>query len=45
MKLELSAKVLISALAIILIFILFRGFQFAQSITSFLSEHFWDAIF
>ena len=45
MNLKLSNRVLIASIAILLIFILLRGFQFTESITGFLRDHFWDAIF
>ena len=45
MKLELSSRFLLITLALCLAFILFRGFYFTESITSFLREHLWDAIF
>ena len=45
MKFTLSSRVLIVALSLFLVFFFFRGFQFAQSITSFLRKHFWEVIF
>ncbi len=45
MKLELSSRFLLITLCLCLAFVLFRGFQFTQSITAFLREYLWDAIF
>jgi hypothetical protein len=32
-------------LGLFLVFLVFRSFQFAQSITAFLRKHFWEVIF
>lgn len=45
MKLNLSTRVFLAAILAILVFLVFRGFQFTQAVTSFLNEHFWEAIF
>lgn len=45
MKLNLSNRVFLAAIILLLAFLVFRGFQFTQAVTSFLNEHFWEAIF